>query len=411
MKNIFFIPLIIIFLSSNIYASIYGNNDSLKIPFSTIINYELRINYPVLCFLGPIPDPYLKINYEKFKKYFLKNLPLTVDKGFIRQKNISIKIAFFFSSCFPCTDFGQNHCQKNILPSLKQWHETNKINSIVYASCMGAATYINCDKKEFPKLPCAIILESPLFFPNSAISHFAKINNTVLKKIVPHVAPLIFFNYKPDGNQPLHSSFFETCKETHIPIIIAANKKDDVVPIENSYALYYATCKAREHKTNKNVYLIETEGGDKHNHLKLFNKHKAHGMWINDIAYMILKKYDIVDLLENEDNSIILKQSHYYDNDEVARKILEKINSKVFEPDYQNYKKYYDTYCEWHKFDKKYATLFGFMRKAVGITTALLFFYASQKIASLFLKKIRGKPFFVKSIIESLKRRIANSYF
>ena len=94
---------------------------------------------------------------------------------------------------------------------------------------------------------------------------------------------------------------------------------------------------------------------------------------------------------------------------------MSKISSNELNPDYQNYKKYYDTYCEWREFDKKYGKKLGYIQKSISLFCDIFFvmtsLYASQKIASLFFKKIRGKPFFVKSIIESLKRRIANSCF
>ena len=397
MKKYFFIYIFILLLQKNLHSSQKSEDPE----------YITGTTCAIQCFrgLGDI------MSENEAQVYYRSYLPLTISGGGTNKK---VDLSTFASPFFLLTDFGQDYCQKNIMPSLQTWHDNTKGDYFIYAVSQGAATYINSDKSKYKK-PRAIIFESPLFFANSAISHKKVPSKGYWKKIIPHFAPLIFPNYKPDGKQPLDSNLFHTYKD--IPIIIVVHKEDPVVPHENSLALYYAACKERETEENKNVYLIETEENNPTNrsHFGLFKNNTRDKFRIRDIIYTILRKHEIV--YHKKKNSETKQYEDFLDHDdkEHYEKIMSKISSNELNPDYQNYKKYYDTYCEWREFDKKYGKKLGYIQKSISLFCDIFFvmtsLYASQKIASLFFKKIRGKPFFVKSIIESLKRRIANSCF
>ena len=396
MKKYFFIYLFVILLQTSLYTSQESKEKIYINGTHCIILYFNGLSANV--------DP------EAVCIYARHYLPLTISGGYPNQEK---KVyASFDSPPFFATDFGQLECQNHSESQFQKYLQDSSEDSyFVYAVSQGAATYINSGTGKYKKAPRAIILESPLYFPNSAISHSAgikKLGDKLSKKILPHFAPLIFANYKPSGQQPIDSTFFRDYQDPAIPIIIVVHEKDPTIPPENSFALYYAACKERENQENKNVYLIKTAENNPENdsHSGLFQNETSDGFKIRAIIHVILRKHDIVYHQKKNSSSGQYEDFISFNNQKLYKEIMQKISSNDLKPDHQNYKKYYDHYWSWHKFDQKYERLFNGIRKAIKISIISCCLYVLQKGAGLFSQSIRSKPFFMVSIFKSLANYI-----
>ena len=339
----------------------------------------------IMAFMGLTRDNFSKKeNCERVHSYSKQFLFLH-GGYYIGSERVKIKIRTCPSPSFLSTDFGQKYCQKYIQHSLKKCQDENFFTKdyLIYAVSHGAATLLNSNNS-IPN-PKAILFESPLFFPNSAISHKMGLSKSFWKKIVPHFASLLFPRYKPSGQQPLDSAFFHNYK--NVPIIIIAHKNDRVVPFENSLAMYYAACKERENQNDVYLIVIDENDQSENNHFGLALKSvkspclKKDLLRVGNIIYYILKKHSVV-YFEKRNLFSNTYENHVADEDkEEYHKLSAAVDSHYFQPPHSHYKMYHDKDLDWHKFDKKYALLFKIIRTFFALSILTCCFYALKQAA------------------------------
>lgn len=181
-------------------------------------------------------------------------------------------------------DLGQRRCLNHLAQTMQplQYNQKNQ-KIIMYTVSQGTATGLTYVSKH-PEKVCAIVCESVLASPNSAIWHTMKNSYKSIESVplfyslMPHLARLCFPFYNPTQQEPLFNTQNISNDTT---IILLHATRDKQIPFLNAGAMYYAL-RAQGHT---NTYLFSVVSN--YHHMILNNK--EHTKEITAIRYLLAK--------------------------------------------------------------------------------------------------------------------------